>query len=137
MTKRAVSLDRDELIKLTGVEFSDDDMVELTCLARAYNERWSDPLPPDWMLLQLPLPEPRQLKLQTRRAFVEIVECFWRECRDRDHRGAHYKDKKKHAGPLVELLLALMRATGEPKLPSAATLFHDIESLHTGRERGH
>jgi hypothetical protein len=51
--------------------------------------------------------------------------------------GAHYTahDKASFTGPLIRLLKHLLKAGGEPKLPSAATLRHDLKALATCRER--
>jgi len=139
--RRPIRLDKEELEELAGVTFSGNDVAELAELATIYAERFRGPPVPDFILADLPKPTARTARaaeLAARRAFVEAVEGVWRECRSRRGRGSSYRQKEGtgvHDGPLLRLLRNLFAAIDEQNTPSAATLHHDLDFLHTGRER--
>jgi hypothetical protein len=136
--RRPVRIDKEELDALAGVTFEWSDVAELVDLVSTYVERFGGPPLADYLLDHSweRHSQPSRMELEGRRAFVEAVEGVWRERCRRTGLGAHYDpDDEIHSGPLVKLLQYLLRAAGEAKPPSAATLAHDVKFLATGRER--
>ena len=141
-----VSDDRLRLSNLADVEFTDEDVAELAQHAVSYSKRWRDIEDiPDWMLLQMPTPDPQKLRMEARRVYVEIVECLWRECRGRGS-GAYIRkapgdpddpDAREKFdgfdGRLIRLLEDFFAVAGDPQ--NRATLYHDLQQLYKGRER--
>lgn len=136
-----ITLDRDRLKKLAGVTFSDDDFCELIELTTMIAERYQGPVPPDFMLddawEERWHQQPRQIAMEVRRAFVEVVEAIWHECGGTGLGSYHdaYKPKHaKHTGRLNRPLQELWRAAGMSGPGLAATVHHDIEFLRTGTD---
>jgi hypothetical protein len=134
--RRPVCLDKEQLELLADVKFEWSDLRLLVELCTIYHERFRGPPLPELMLDDAMEQAPPTAELEARRAFVDAVEGVWRERRRKRGRGSSYRyDKEIHDGPLLQLLLKLFEAMGEPNPLSADTLHHDLQALHSGRER--
>lgn len=151
--KALVRIDKDELSKRAGVEFHWSDIPILVEVTSDYIGRFRDrETLPDFMLDASCKPEHEASDKEARRAFVHAVEGVWRF---RAHQvnpakysglgafpvkglGARYNPLMgKSTGPMVDLLLYLLRAAGEPKPQEPDTLFHDLKALAILKERSH
>lgn len=134
----AITLNRSLLEQLAGVEFSDEDFSGLVDATTTIANKFRTPIP-DFMLdgawVKNWHRQPRQIEMEVRRAFVEEVEGIWKTYTRSPTRGSFYVSGKKYTGPLNLLLQELLIAAGYKRAGLAANVHHDIEFLHTGKER--
>ena len=131
-----ITLDKEQLELASGLELAWQDIFDFVDVLTDYENRKETAVVPDFIAREIEavrVSGHRNFEMEARQSIVAFVERVWRE-RGGGSGGAHYsKTRRRHEGPLIELLLNLFLAIGET--PTRSTLFHDITDP-IGHRRG-
>lgn len=128
-------LDKKKLAALAEVtEFRDEQIAELADILALYASRFDrelDAPPLVWPDLQ-PM---EKFERSARLGFIQAVRDVWIDAGGGAQIGSYTVPSGGAKGPLLELILALLRSYSRAGLWCKTTIHHDIVYLSTGQER--
>jgi hypothetical protein len=129
----AIRPDKRNLETVARVSFTQEQFAELQFLITTYAERFEgEVVAPAHMWPDLA--SINKFEQEARLTFVEGVRQIWSEAGGRGY-GSHAVPTGGAKGPLLALVIALLRSTDKAGLWTEMTLHHDIVQIATGRIR--